>query len=696
MKQSKTSIIATIGPASKNPKTLLQMAKRGMDIARLNMSWGTFPEHSQFIKDIRQSAKSAGKNVPILMDLPGPRVQYKEGHGYDKTFESAITERDKEIIKFGVEQKIEYFGISFVASKKDILEAKELIKKFGGSQKVVAKIERQIALDNLEEIVEEADGVMVARGDLGNEITLERIPFVEEEIINVCKEKNKFVTVATQMMLSMTEHDKPTRAEVTDVTYAILKKADAVMLSEETASGKFPIKTVAMMEKILLEAESHIKTEEENSNLPRNFFGSLFGSKTKKIRIKNLKALEILDSRGNPTLKIFCKSENGKIGVASVPSGASTGTHETCELRDEDKDRFSGKGVLKAKENVETEILANVKNILLDQKTLDQKMIDLDGTENKSNLGANAILGVSLAFADCLAKENGEELYEYVHSIYKNFRKKIIPTPMFNVINGGVHADSGLEIQEFMIVPVGLQNFSDKLRAGSEIFQMLKKILKEKGYNISVGDEGGFAPHLFDNEEALKILVEAIEKSGYNTKDVKISMDVAASEFYSKNFYNLKIAGENKKIHSQELLNWYENIVHKYPIFSIEDPFAEDDFEGFSMITKKLGKKIIIVGDDLTVTNIKRIKKAKEGKVINSVLIKLNQIGTLTETLAAISETQKNNWSPIISHRSGETSDTFIADLAVAVGAHFIKAGAPSRGERVCKYNRLLEIENNL
>lgn len=675
MKQSNTNIVATIGPSSKSLEILLQMAKNGMDIARLNMSWGSFSEHSQFIKDIKTVAKKSEKNIPILMDLPGPRVQYKEGHGYDKNFENAITEKDKEIMRFGISQNVDFFGISFVSSKKDILYAKDLVKDFGGNQKIIAKIERQIALDNLEEILENSDGIMVARGDLGNEISLEKIPFVEEEIIKICKQKNKFVIVATQMMLSMTEHEQPTRAEVTDVAYAILKNADAVMLSEETANGKFPVQAVSMMEKILLETESHIQ---------KNKF---------KIKIKNLQALEILDSRGNPTLKVLCESENGFVGLASVPSGASTGTHEACELRDGDEKRFSGKGVLKAKENVETKILKNVKNILIDQKALDEKIIELDGTKNKSHLGANAMLGVSLAFADCVAKENGKELWESLQEIYKN-SVKILPTPMFNVINGGVHADSGLEIQEFMIVPINCQNVAEKLRVGSEIFQTLKNILKERKHNISVGDEGGFAPHLQSNEEALELLVEAIERSGYNTHDVKISMDVAASEFYSQGFYNFKIFGERKKINVEELLKWYENIVAKYPIFSIEDPFYEDDFESFRKMKERLGNKIVIIGDDLTVTNVERIEKAKEENAITSVLIKLNQIGTLTETFEAIKSTQANGWLPIISHRSGETTDTFIADLAVAVGAPLIKSGAPNRGERVCKYNRLLEIEN--
>ncbi len=679
MTQSKTNIIATIGPASKDFQILLAMAKSGMDIARLNMSWGNFSEHGEFIKKIKEAGQQSQKNIPILMDLPGPRVQYKEGHGYDKNFESAITERDREIIKFGVIEGIDFFGVSFVASKKDILEAKEIIKNFGGNQKIIAKIERQIALENLEEIVENSDGIMVARGDLGNEVALEKIPFIEEEIIKVCKIKNKFVIVATQMMLSMSENEKPTRAEVTDVAYAVLKSADAVMLSEETANGKFPAQTVTMMEKILLETESYI---DQN-----NFFKN-------KIKIKNLKALEILDSRGNPTLKVFCESENGFVGVASVPSGASTGTHEAYELRDKDEKRFSGKGVLKAKENIETKILKSLKNTLIDQVTLDQKMIKLDGTENKSKIGANAILGVSLAFADCVAKENKIELWQYLQKIY-NKHQKVLPTPMFNMINGGVHADSGLDIQEFMIVPVNFENISEEIKVGAEIFQTLKNILKEKGHSISIGDEGGFAPHLESNEDALDILVEAIEKSGYNTCDVKISMDVAASEFYLENFYNFKIGKEMKKINSQELLDWYKKIIEKYPIFSIEDPFVEDDFKDFTKIKESMGSKIIIVGDDLTVTNMERIKKAKKENSINAVLIKLNQIGTLTETLEAINETQKNAWVPIISHRSGETTDTFIADLAVAVGAPLIKSGAPSRGERVCKYNRLLEIENS-
>lgn len=413
------------------------------------------------------------------------------------------------------------------------------------------------------------------------------------------------------------------------------------------------------------------------------------------MKIQHLFAREILDSRGNPTLEVTCTLESGHTGTASVPSGASTGAHEAVELRDQDVGRYNGLGVLRAVRHVNEDILELIRGNNYTQEALDRAMIELDGTSNKSKLGANAILGVSMAFARAAAQAQDVQLYEYLAERVgaQNFA---LPTPSFNIINGGKHADSGLDVQEFMIVPLGIQTFSKQLQAGSEITQALKKILHRKGYTVGVGDEGGFAPHLKSNEEALDLIQDAIHNAGYTTEQIKIAMDVAASSLYKNKMCTLKIDGTEQCIGSDELIEWYKTLVAKYPIISIEDGLSEDDFQGFAKLHAELGEQITIVGDDLTVTNIERIKKCKEGDAINSVLIKLNQIGTVTETIEAIKLTQSYNWKPFISHRSGETSDTFIADLAVALSCPLIKSGAPVRGERVAKYNRLLEIESIL
>lgn len=410
-----------------------------------------------------------------------------------------------------------------------------------------------------------------------------------------------------------------------------------------------------------------------------------------KQKITSLEASEILDSRGNPTVEVVIGLGEFE-ATSSVPSGASTGVHEALELRDGDKARYGGAGVLKAVSNINEEIKKSLIGKEFDQRGLDEFLIELDGTENKSRLGANAILGVSMAFAKAFAMAQNIELYEYLANISEN-KKFDLPQPMFNIINGGKHADSGLDIQEFMLAPVDFPNFAEKVRVGSEIISTLKNILKTKGYTVSVGDEGGFAPKLSSNEEALDLMVEAIQKAGYTTEQVKIGMDCAASSFYTNNGYVLKINGKEKTLSSGELIEWYQNIINKYPIMLIEDGLAEDDWAGFKMFKEKAGDKISVVGDDLLVTNIKRIQMAIDGSAVNSVLIKLNQIGTVSETIEAIRLTQKQGWKPFVSHRSGETTDTFIADLAVGLNCPLIKTGSLVRGERVCKYNRLMKIE---
>jgi enolase len=414
----------------------------------------------------------------------------------------------------------------------------------------------------------------------------------------------------------------------------------------------------------------------------------------KTFKITSVNAREILDSRGNPTVEVSIEVDGTK-AKAMVPSGASTGIHEALELRDGDKNRYKGLGVLKAVQNINEEISNNIIDKEFNQKELDDFLIKLDGTENKSRLGANAILGVSMAFARINALQNGIELYEYLGNIIDN-KDFQIPQPMFNIINGGKHADSGLDVQEFMLAPVGFPSITKKIQVGSEIINTLKNILSKNGQTVSVGDEGGFAPKLKSNEEALDLMVEAIKEAGYDTTQVKIGMDCAASSFYENGIYKLKIDGKIKELNSEELINWYEELITKYPIMLIEDGLAEDDWDGFTLMTKRISDKIKVVGDDLLVTNIKRIEEAVKTNAVNSVLIKLNQIGTVSETIDAINMTKQQGWIPFVSHRSGETTDTFIADLSVGLNCPLIKSGSLVRGERVCKYNRLMEIEEKL
>ncbi|MEN3043980.1 MAG: phosphopyruvate hydratase [Candidatus Hydrothermales bacterium] len=408
------------------------------------------------------------------------------------------------------------------------------------------------------------------------------------------------------------------------------------------------------------------------------------------MKIKDLKAFEVLDSRGNPTLKVVCILENGVKGSAFVPSGASTGTFEALELRDGDKKRFLGKGVLKAINSVENEIAPRIKDMnVFEQKKIDEVMINLDGTENKSRLGANAILGVSLAISRAAAHVSGEPLFRYLGGVFASY----IPIPLMNFINGGVHADNPLDIQEFMIVPLGFDSFKDALRAGSEIYNTLKAILKENGLTTAIGDEGGFAPYIENTRKALDFILEAIERTGYKQgEEVYLALDVAASELWDSKENTYKIDGKVYKL--DDLINFYSDIVSNYPILSIEDPLAEEDWYGWKIFTEEFKEKIMIVGDDIFVTNMKRFERGIKEEIANAILIKLNQIGTLTETLDVINMAKANGYKTIISHRSGETEDTFIADLAVGTNSLFIKTGAVARGERTCKYNRLLEIES--
>lgn len=410
--------------------------------------------------------------------------------------------------------------------------------------------------------------------------------------------------------------------------------------------------------------------------------------------ISDIWAREVLDSRGNPTVEVEVTLEDGTIGRSIVPSGASTGAFEAVELRDNDKSRYLGKGVLKAVENVNETIADELIGFdAIDQVGIDQYIMDLDGTENKGNLGANALLGVSLAVANAAANYLEIPLYQYIGGV----NGKELPVPMMNIVNGGEHADNNLDIQEFMIMPVGAENFREALRMGAEIFHTLKSVLKEKGMNTAVGDEGGFAPNLSSNEEALSIIVTAIEKAGYKPgADIKLALDVAATEFYDaeKKVYNLK--GEGVVKTAEEMVAYYEMLTDKYPIISIEDGMSEEDWEGWKLVTDALGKKIQLVGDDLFVTNTKRLKKGIELGVGNSILVKVNQIGTLTETLEAIEMAKKAGYTAVISHRSGETEDTTIADIAVAVNAGQIKTGSLSRTDRIAKYNQLLRIEEDL
>lgn len=409
-------------------------------------------------------------------------------------------------------------------------------------------------------------------------------------------------------------------------------------------------------------------------------------------RIIDIYAREVLDSRGNPTVEVEVLTEEGGVGRAIVPSGASTGAHEAVELRDGDKSRYLGKGVQNAVDNV-NEIIADeiIGEEVLEQVRIDNLMIELDGTPNKGKLGANAILGVSIAVAKAAADELGLHLYEYLGGV----NSKVIPLPMMNILNGGEHADNNVDIQEFMIMPVGADTFKEAIRMGAEIFHSLKNVLKSKGLNTAVGDEGGFAPNLNSNEEALETIVEAIKEAGYKPKeDVVLALDVASTEMFEDGKYNFK--GEGVVRTTDELISYYEMLVEKYPIISIEDGLAEDDWDGWAKLTEKLGKKIQLVGDDLFVTNVERLKKGIEMNVSNSILIKLNQIGTITETLDAIELAKRHGFTCVISHRSGETEDTTIADLAVAVNSGQIKTGSASRTDRIAKYNQLLRIEDYL
>jgi enolase len=409
--------------------------------------------------------------------------------------------------------------------------------------------------------------------------------------------------------------------------------------------------------------------------------------------IADVYAREIIDSRGNPTLEVEVFLESGVMGRAAVPSGASTGEREALELRDGDKSRYMGKGVLKAVNNVNTLIADQLIGMeVTDQVGIDNKMLELDGTEFKSNLGANAILGVSLAVAKAAAEDVGLTLYQYIGGV----NAKELPLPMMNIINGGAHADTNVDIQEFMIMPAGAKNFAEALRMGAEIFHTLKSVLKSKGYNTAVGDEGGFAPNLKSNEEALEVIVEAIEKAGYRPgTDVLLALDVASSELFKDGKYFLENEPQPEKT-SEQLIDFYENLVNKYPIISIEDGMAENDWDGWKKLTERLGKRIQLVGDDLFVTNTKILQEGIDKGIANSILIKLNQIGTLTETLDAIETAKRAGYTTVISHRSGETEDTTLADLAVAVNAGQLKTGSLCRTDRVCKYNQLLRIEDEL
>lgn len=411
--------------------------------------------------------------------------------------------------------------------------------------------------------------------------------------------------------------------------------------------------------------------------------------------ITDILAREVLDSRGNPTVEVEVFTESGGFGRAIVPSGASTGEHEAVELRDGDKSRYLGKGVLKAVDFVNNEIAEELEGnySVLDQVSIDQALIELDGTENKGRLGANAILGVSMAVAHAAADYLDLPLYQYLGG----FNAKQLPVPMMNILNGGEHADNNVDIQEFMIMPVGAESFRHALRMGTEIFHSLKAVLKEKGLNTAVGDEGGFAPNLSSNEEALETIMIAIEKAGYKAgEDVLLAMDVAASEIYDKEKGIYNLPGDNTTKTSAEMVDWYEELAGKYPIVSIEDGLDENDWDGFKLLTERIGDKVQLVGDDLFVTNTKKLSQGIEQGIGNSILIKVNQIGTLTETFDAIEMAKRAGYTAVISHRSGESEDVTIADIAVATNAGQIKTGAPSRTDRVAKYNQLLRIEDQL
>ena len=410
------------------------------------------------------------------------------------------------------------------------------------------------------------------------------------------------------------------------------------------------------------------------------------------VEIVHIHARQILDSRAFPTVEVEVTLEDGTVGRAAVPSGASTGEYEAVELRDGQKEKYNGKGVLKAVENINTRIFEALEGMnIFDQVKIDNAMIELDGTDNKGNLGANATLGVSLACAQAAANYLGISLYQYIGGC----NAKVLPVPMMNIINGGKHADNNVDLQEFMIMPVGAASFSDALRMCAEIYHALKKLLHDKGLSTAVGDEGGFAPDLKSNEEAIQIILEATKNAGYKPgEQIFIALDPASSEFFEDGKYNL--AGEGRVLTPAEMADFYVDLATKYPIISIEDGMAENDWEGWSILTEKLGNRVQLVGDDLFVTNVKRLSMGIEKKVGNSILIKVNQIGTLTETLNSIEMAQRAGYTAVVSHRSGETEDTTIADLVVAVNAGQIKTGAPARSERVAKYNQLLRIEEEL
>ena len=412
-----------------------------------------------------------------------------------------------------------------------------------------------------------------------------------------------------------------------------------------------------------------------------------------KTTITEIKAREILDSRGNPTVSTKVLLESGVMGQAAVPSGASTGTHEALELRDKEPSRYMGKGVLKAVANVEEIISPEIVNMdALEQEEIDRRLIQLDGTPSKKKLGANAILSVSMAVAQAASHALNTPLYHYLGQ-KKDYR---LPVPLINILNGGSHADNNVDIQEFMIAPIGSSSFTEAIRIAAEVFHHLKKILRKKGYGTAVGDEGGFAPHLKSNEEALELIIESMQDAGYKPgQDIYLALDVAASEFFSDERYIFKKSDGSERS-SSEMTEFYQSLLDKFPIISIEDGFAEDDWEGWKQMTDVLGEKIQIVGDDIFVTNMERFKKGVNQGIGNSILIKLNQIGTLSETIEAVKYAHKNGYSAVISHRSGETEDTFIADLSVALNTGQIKTGSLSRSERVAKYNRLLEIEDEL
>ncbi|MDD5508621.1 MAG: phosphopyruvate hydratase [Bacteroidales bacterium] len=411
--------------------------------------------------------------------------------------------------------------------------------------------------------------------------------------------------------------------------------------------------------------------------------------------IINLSARQILDSRGNPTIEVDVYSSSGLIGRASVPSGASTGVHEAVELRDNDKSMFLGKSVLKAVQNVNKILNEELKGYFIsDQAEIDARMIEIDGTPNKGRLGANAILGVSLAVAHAAAQESQQYLFRYIGGV----NASLLPIPMMNILNGGSHADNSIDFQEFMIMPVGTETFSEAIRMGAEVFHNLKSVLKSQNFSTNVGDEGGFAPNLKSNEEAIKVILQAIEKAGYKPgEDVYIALDPAASEYFipEENVYHLK-KSTGEKLSPAQMVDYWKNWVDKYPIISIEDGMAEDDWDGWKLMTDVMGKRIQLVGDDLFVTNVERLSQGFQKGVANSILIKLNQIGTLTETVNCVDMAHKNGYTAVISHRSGETEDTTIADLAVALNTGMIKTGSASRSERIAKYNQLLRIEEIL